>query len=571
MLGYTTEKIALRSWLNLPVIKFSRPELPALFVRKIPTDAVYLSRFHEEMELIRRSNFGDVFINAALIVRDLKCQYICRGSAASSLVCWLLGITHIDPIAHKMQFARFLNSKRNNQPDIDLDFPQNLRDQIFSRVYSLFNNQVGHIVNHVFYRERSAHREALRQTHGDICDDTKIIAKKLQDTHRLDTLHCGGIIIFDKPIPKNLIPKTSRGKFVPKLTVNKKETEAEGYVKLDILANRGLSILNECDPVRQICDYPLDDEKIIAALAECDVIGITFVETPLVIRVMRILKPRSPTELSLCLALVRPGPDKKRIIAQHCSQGVLVYDDDVIEYISEILDVDVAEGDTIRKILSKGRDADWDAFEQKLLDRWSPLRAQAIIQNCQLVKKYTFCKSHSLNYAYMCWAMLWHKVHNPAKFWAAVLTHANSQYEKWVYYREAIDNGFNVELSKGKVWKATGKYLHTSSSPAKQTRLTTFFSDWAKIKQLRDYGYWIDGPMGFCGADDRAFCGIIACSRRYKCEDNSIVNFVTISIGPKKFCNVTVSGELHRDSMFISGSGKRNGEWEIFADSWKQW
>jgi hypothetical protein len=271
------------------------------------------------------------------------------------------------------------------------------------------------------------------------------------------------------------------------------------------------------------------------------------------------------------LALVRPGPDKKRIIAQHCSQGVLVYDDDVIEYISEILDVDVAEGDTIRKILSKGRDADWDAFEQKLLDRWSPLRAQAIIQNCQLVKKYTFCKSHSLNYAYMCWAMLWHKVHNPAKFWAAVLTHANSQYEKWVYYREAIDNGFNVELSKGKVWKATGKYLHTSSSPAKQTRLTTFFSDWAKIKQLMDYGYWIDGPMGFCGADDRAFCGIIACSRRYKCEDNSIVNFVTISIGPKKFCNVTVSGELHRDSMFISGSGKRNGEWEIFADSWKQW
>ncbi|NDB70481.1 MAG: hypothetical protein EB015_21240 [Methylocystaceae bacterium] len=322
-------------------------------------------------------------------------------------------------------------------------------------------------------------------------------------------------------------------------------------------------------------EYPADDPATIALLEKHDVIGITFVETPLVIRTMRLINPRSPAELSLCLALVRPGPDKRRILAQlHQQKSIsnlsLVYDDDVIQYISEILDVDVAEGDTIRKVLSKNREADWDAFEQKLLDRWSPQKAEEIIANCKLVRRYTFCKSHSYNYAYMCWAMLWHKAHNPGRFWAAVLTHANSQYERWVYYREAIDSGWEVELAKKGTYRVHKNYLYVSDTPKRQSRLQNFFSDTVKHKQLQQFGFWIGGGFQCCYVTGDNFSGLIACYRIYKCDYDRIVTFVTIGVGDRKFFNVTIEGKLPRDAEFIRGTIREINGWEILAGEWEK-
>ena len=580
MLKYTSEKLFMSRWLNKPrVTPNISSHLPSLFLRKCPEEEEYQSRLKEELEIIEKSNFEKIFIQAALVVRSVDFQYICRGSAASSLVCFLLGITHIDPISNKMQFARFLNHKRNNQPDIDLDFPQNLREKVFEKIYDLFYCRVGHVINHLAWRERGATREALRLNKGEKNSSTAALAAKLLNTHKGDSLHCGGVVIFDDRVPEKFVNTCLKGKFVPKLNINKKETEEAGLVKLDILSNRGLSILNDLDSKRNICDYPADDPAVIKLLDDCDVIGITFVETPLVIKTMRIIKPRSPAELSLCLALVRPGPDKKRIIAQlnKCRNPDdlgLVYDDDVIEYISQILDVDVAEGDTMRKILSKNREEDWDDFEKKLLDRYPPWKAQQMIKNCGLVKRYTFCKSHSLNYAYMCWAMLWHKAHNPAKFWAAVLTHADSQYERWIYFRQAIEGGFDVELAKhrGKKWKTHKNRIYVSDTPQKQMQLSCFMTDSARWKQLEEYGFWVGKGFDAFFCDGEKFCGLIACSRRYKCDDGSFVSFVTIGVGEKKFFNITVIGKLDKRSKVLSGKGKKISEWEVYAgEDWSEY
>ena len=88
--------------------------------------------------------------------------HITRGSCGSSLVCYLLGISNIDPIKHKISFARFLNIYRNNLPDIDFDFPHYYRDEIFLKLYLQWNNKIARISNHVYFQEKSALRQSLR-------------------------------------------------------------------------------------------------------------------------------------------------------------------------------------------------------------------------------------------------------------------------------------------------------------------------------------------------------------------------------------------------------------------------
>ena len=81
----------------------------------------------------------------------------------SSLVCYLLGISNVDPIKHDIKFERFLNIYRDKLPDIDLDFPHYLRDEVFLKLELKWPNQAARISNHVHWHEKSALREALRR------------------------------------------------------------------------------------------------------------------------------------------------------------------------------------------------------------------------------------------------------------------------------------------------------------------------------------------------------------------------------------------------------------------------
>jgi DNA polymerase-3 subunit alpha len=94
------------------------------FVREIPNNKEYDLRLEEELELIARLGFAKHFLRVREILdltRDIP--HITRGSAGSSLICWLMGISDVDPIAERIPLARFMNPKRDDLPDIDLDFP----------------------------------------------------------------------------------------------------------------------------------------------------------------------------------------------------------------------------------------------------------------------------------------------------------------------------------------------------------------------------------------------------------------------------------------------------------------
>jgi DNA polymerase III alpha subunit len=113
------------------------------FIRKCPDQPEYNLRLEKELDLIIGKNFFTYIIQVCEIL-DLvgNVPHIIRGSSGSSLVCWLLGITSIDPIANKICFARFLNSFRNSMPYIDMDFSHNQRVKIFNKIFAKWNNVV---------------------------------------------------------------------------------------------------------------------------------------------------------------------------------------------------------------------------------------------------------------------------------------------------------------------------------------------------------------------------------------------------------------------------------------------
>ena len=133
------------------------------FIRQCPNKEIYKKRLHYELKLIEDKNLCNYLIRAIDILELTNyIPHVTRGSCGSSLVCYLLGISNVDPIKYNISFARFLNEYRDSLPDIDFDFPHYLRDEVFLKLELRWPNQVARISNHVHWHEKSALREALR-------------------------------------------------------------------------------------------------------------------------------------------------------------------------------------------------------------------------------------------------------------------------------------------------------------------------------------------------------------------------------------------------------------------------
>ena len=241
----------------------SKETLIPYFIRSIPTDnAIYATRLEEEFRLIDRNNFTKVFLQVRTILELSKdIPHIIRGSAGSSLICYLMGITHIDPIANGIELARFMNTKRTDMPDIDIDVPYNYREEIYNRISQKYPKMVARISNHITYKTKTAIRQALREEgikqppknfklNKIVKDDLQKLqiqmrARQLLGTTRATSKHCGGIVIFEEEesIPESIVYKSATETTIGQIILDKDETEDAGYIKIDILSNRGLGQL----------------------------------------------------------------------------------------------------------------------------------------------------------------------------------------------------------------------------------------------------------------------------------------------------------------------------------------
>ncbi len=483
------------------------------FTREIPDESVYYDRLHYEFTLIEKNDFFPVFLQVREILKITKgIPHIIRGSAGSSLVCYLMGITNIDPIVENIPLTRFMHERRDDIPDIDMDFPHCYREEIFEKIYKKWEGKVARISNHIKFKEKSALKEAIRRKGyhkfipkefdlKDIIDDPSIQYEVMEEAESLVgefrgySLHCGGIVIFQDKIPEEYylknyqIDKSKKEKSMigAQLKLNKDEAEDYHLIKIDVLSNRGLSQLWEISQ-RPIEDYPRVDMNVYSIFHSGEVIGITYAESRGMRKIFMEMKPTSVEDLACALALIRPAASqngqKFTFLRDYYQLGVvhrdefMIYDDDAIMLIARLLEITHSEADIYRKGFAKNKYRVKKDFKEKLdvkqKGKMTAEKRQMIFEQLEALQEYSFCKSHAFSYAKLILALAYHRYYNPKEFWEATLKHCHSSYRTWVHYREAKKAG--VDLRKF----------------SKQKHKNQLLKSFSKIDQYFMMGYWED-------------------------------------------------------------------------------
>ena len=523
--------------------------LISLFEREIQPTEQYYKRLATEFHLIRRKKFTKVFIQVMEILKiagEMEIPHIIRGSAGSSLVCYLLKITDIDPIAECISLARFMHTQRDDLPDIDIDFPSNRRDEIYEKIFTIYGNKVARISNHVKYSDKTALKQAIRNTGynkfipkdyelSDIVEDATKRAKILEEAETMKgelahfSLHCGGIIIFDKPIPEEYILKVHEEDNIrmpevrwQQVSLNKDQVDDYKFIKIDVLSNRGLTELWDIDK-RPIDAYPANDLPTLQILSRGQNIGIVYAESRAMRKALICLKPTTIQDIALALAIIRPiareqksayfkdYDDYKKILSDEGKlldtrkplhdciiiKNYVIYDDDAIHCIAHLLGCNESDADIYRKAFAKGKLWKMNEFKFRLSKKhpeYDEEKRQLIYDQLCNLQAYSFCKSHAISYAKLVYALAYCRAHNPIKFWVSALNNCHSSYRKWVHFREAAAVG--IKLSRGYApWLydiAEGIIKTTNSRKIPITEDDEYDKTSEEIKILEYFrlGYW---------------------------------------------------------------------------------
>jgi len=517
------------------------------FTRTLPEDQAYHKRLEEELELIARLGFAKHFLRVREILNLTKdIPHITRGSAGSSLICYLLGIGDVDPVAERIPLSRFMNPKRDDLPDIDLDFPHWQQITVMNRIFRRWPGQSARVSNYVMYKEKSAIREAAKRYGAkgnlkrnfkleDVIDqsfiaDAKRLAGKLLGKKRCISKHCGGILIFDRAVPKSLINGTNQ------ILLDKHETEDLEHFKIDILANRGLSQLWEIEQ-RELMDYPESDQKTAELLRSGNTLGVTQGESPAMKRLFRALQTKTRADCILATALIRPVATMGRRRAnsfQDWSQDSfddhIVFEDDAIELISEILGCDQYEADMWRRAFAKKNEEKIYEFMEMVGDH---PRRDDVFTALKELSHFGLCRAHATQLGRLIWALAYQKAHNPERFWQATLKHCQGSYANWVYYQEAkLAGAVPSPIEGGEVQDlmANGRWRSSRFLPV--------------CREIRRPG-------------QVEFCGLVANYRVFKSKPKEYITFVTLGTGNGRYLDVVVPHAISfQDHPILWGMGK---------------
>ncbi|MFL5731834.1 MAG: DNA polymerase III subunit alpha [Chloroflexia bacterium] len=339
-----------------------------------PLTGPVVSRLNYELEVIESLGFSAYFLvvyDIAHFARSNDIPIMARGSAADSLVAYVLGITQVDPLANDLLFERFLSPSRAEfeLPDIDLDLCWRRRDEVLHYVYQRYGrDHVSIVGTHITFRLRSAWREMAKAlgihpdrisyiasklpyfSSEDLLNEEneeapveagelensklKILNSKLSEEERkafdlcqsIEKLprhagmHCGGVVITPGPIA-DLVP-LQRAARDPDLAVtqfDKDAIESMGLVKMDLLGSRALTTLVDSlqssglaagtgDVHRCLETIPFGDERTYRMIASGDTLGCFQLESPGMRGLLKWLRPHSLDEIAISISLFRPGP-----------------------------------------------------------------------------------------------------------------------------------------------------------------------------------------------------------------------------------------------------------------------
>jgi DNA polymerase-3 subunit alpha len=522
--------------------------LLAEFRRPCPPDPQYQDRLAEEFGIIIQQRFTDYFLKIRRVL-DLNqdIPHMTRGSAGSSLVCYLMAITDVDPIEWNIPLARFLNPFRDDLPDVDIDVPHHQQALAMQRIFDAWPGKTARISNYVMYKERSARREAAKRLGargrlprdidyeklGIDVEEARRIEQKLIGKKRCLSKHCGGVIVFDRKLPQSLFRDDNL------ILLDKNEVEDLEHLKVDILANRGLSQLMEIDPTRRVHEYPHTDELTADLLQRGDVLGVTQGESPAMRRLFRAIRPTSVEDCVFATALVRPvaveGRRKASFFHDWTKRSVqasaIVCEDDAIERIMKLIGVNAYEADMYRRAFAKRNEEKVMEFMSRLGDH---PRRDDIRQEMQSLAGFGLCRAHAVNLGRLIWALAYQKAHSPREFWRAALKHCQGSYARWVYRNEAKRAGWDLR--------------------------DLGFANWIMedpVESFLEHGFW-NSPgflpnMGVRNLylDQFEFAGIVANSRVFRQNQKKYIHFITLGVGEGEYVDLIVDRPVKYGSVSV--------------------
>ena len=315
-------------------------------------DPVYKARLKRELDMIASKNFEDYFYVIADMINYAKQHMLvgpARGSSAGSLVCYLIGITDIDPIEHDLLFERFIDITREDLPDIDIDFQDDRREMVFDYIKDKYGyEKVAHLGTVSRYKAKSTIAEVAKElgipawevndlkgaiierSSGDsraafcILDTFEEldvgrmvlgkypqmrVAADMENHARHNGVHAAGIIITEEPVSLYCSVSGQTGA----AQIDKKDAEDLNLLKIDALGLRTLSVLQDVlDQVGwsrdKLINFPLEDEGAFKILNDEKYAGIFQFEGYALQSLTRQMKVHNFEDIASITALARPGP-----------------------------------------------------------------------------------------------------------------------------------------------------------------------------------------------------------------------------------------------------------------------
>lgn len=502
-----------------------------------PLTPPVLRRLEHELESIDRLGYSAYFLlvrQIANVAREREIPCVGRGSAADSLVAYCLGLTDADPLRYRLPFERFLNPRRADRPDIDLDFCWRRRDEVLEAVYGTFGarrtamiatlNRFGlraafrevalihgvppvelkrwskympYAVSNVAFdphdlREgsggsaRSALPEDLRanpvafglastpECRGFPFEDPRWKAilrasEKLLDVPRHFGLHPGGVVVAPGAITEfAACHRSAKGAVVTQY--DKDAVEAVGLVKMDLLGNRALTVIDDAQRLLhrrgvevRLRDQPEDEPRTASALREGRTLGCFQVESPGMRNLLQQIAAEDLDATIQAVALIRPGPAGSGMkdsfiarargaepaepahpkLAEPLSEthGVMLYQEDVMHAAVALAGLDLADADELRRGTKKRR-IDSDVLRQRFFDGCASngvdaASARRVWEQMANFVSFSFCKAHAVTYGQLAWRTVWLKTHHPAAYLTAFLNSHTGYYQPRVYVEEA--------------------------------------------------------------------------------------------------------------------------------------
>jgi error-prone DNA polymerase len=471
-------------------------------------------RLEEELRVIRKLRLSGFFLLHADLLelaREVACEVRGpesarsvlppgrgRGSSVSSVVCYLTGLSHVDPVASGLFLGRFLNDEITEAPDIDLDFPRDIREQLIPRIHERYGHERSALVAAFpTFRVRGAVRDlgkalGLPPTEiervaravdawageGFEADVAMAIGERRAKAPRWRALarlvrdawglprhpsqHPGGMVLSTTPLTElcPVVPAAMEGRRI--VQWDKDSCADAGFLKIDLLGLGMLSAVERCvDTVARtrgerldLSRIPLDDEEVYGAIRRAETTGVFQIESRAQMQMLPRSLPENLDDLTVQVALVRPGPiqggavhpylERRRLLREDPGYeipyehpalkpilsdtlGAIVFQDQVIQVAMALAGFGAGEAEGLRRAMSRKRSEEAiNAYRERFLDGAVAKGvgrevAERVFEQIRGFSGFGFPKSHASAFGLLAYQSTWLRVHRGPEFLCALL------------------------------------------------------------------------------------------------------------------------------------------------------